>query len=140
MAARNLMPFDHRPLINLISKILNPLTAGVVHIRFLHFILAHHYISAFKPVKIKSDINQQDLKFIGFHFVKSEYFSPTCGCGSRQRDTTSSEWKFKLNNLAAKGLMQSGSWNAITIFQWLSKLYRVSVLLDPYYRTSYDIS
>ena len=30
----------------------NPLTAGAVHIRFLHFILAH-YISAFKPVKDK---------------------------------------------------------------------------------------
>ena len=31
-------------------KALNPSTAGAVHIRFLHFILAH-YISAFKPVK-----------------------------------------------------------------------------------------
>ena len=30
----------------------NPLIAGAVHIRFLHFILAH-YISAFKPVKDK---------------------------------------------------------------------------------------
>ena len=30
----------------------NPLTAGVVNIRFLHFILAH-YILAFKPVKDK---------------------------------------------------------------------------------------
>ena len=30
----------------------NPLTAGVVHIRFLYFLLAH-YISAFKPVKDK---------------------------------------------------------------------------------------
>ena len=27
-------------------------------------------------------------------------------CGSRRRDTTSSGWKFKLNNLAVKGLMQ----------------------------------
>ena len=26
-------------------------------------------------------------------------------CGSRQRDTTSSEWKFKLNNLAVNGLI-----------------------------------
>ena len=32
--------------------IINPSTAGAVHIRFLHFILAHH-ISAFKPVKDK---------------------------------------------------------------------------------------
>ena len=30
----------------------NPLTAGDVHIRFLHFLLAH-YTSAFKPVKDK---------------------------------------------------------------------------------------
>ena len=29
----------------------NPLTAGAVHIRFLHFLLAH-YISSFKPVKV----------------------------------------------------------------------------------------
>ena len=28
----------------------------------------------------------------------------TWSCGSRQRDTTSSGWKFKLNNLAGKGL------------------------------------
>ena len=32
---------------------LNPLTAGAVHIRFLHFLLAH-YISAFKPVTDKT--------------------------------------------------------------------------------------
>ena len=31
---------------------INPLTAGAVHIYFLHFLLAH-YISAFKPVKDK---------------------------------------------------------------------------------------
>ena len=31
-------------------------------------------------------------------------FSLTWSCGSRQRDTTSSGWKFKLNNLAAEGL------------------------------------
>ena len=30
----------------------NPLTAGAVHIRFLHFFIAH-YISAFEPVKKK---------------------------------------------------------------------------------------
>ena len=33
--------------------VLNPLTAGTVYIRFLHFLLAH-YISAFKPVKDKT--------------------------------------------------------------------------------------
>ena len=50
---------------------LNPLTAGAIHIRFLYFLLGH-YISVFKPVKIKSDINQQDLTFVDRHFVKSE--------------------------------------------------------------------
>ena len=49
----------------------NPLTAGAVHIRFLHFLLAH-YISALNLLKIKSDINRQDVKFVDFHFVKSE--------------------------------------------------------------------
>ena len=33
------------------------------------------------------------------------YKNFTWSCGSRQRDTTSSEWKFKLNNLAVKGVM-----------------------------------
>ena len=32
--------------------VFNPLTAGAVHIRFLHFLLAH-YISAFKHIKDK---------------------------------------------------------------------------------------
>ena len=39
------------------------------------------------------------------HFVKSEIFSLTWSCGSRQRDTTSSGWKFRLNNLVVEGLM-----------------------------------
>ena len=56
-------------------------------------------------LKIKSDINQQDLKFFDLHFVKSELFSLTWSCGSRQRVTTSSGWIFQLNNLAVKGLM-----------------------------------
>ena len=34
-------------------KLFTPLTAGAVHFRFLHFILAHYIISAFKPVKDK---------------------------------------------------------------------------------------
>ena len=54
--------------------------------------------------KIKCDINQQDLKIVDLNFVKSEEFSLTWSCGSRQRDTTSSGWKFILNNLAVKGL------------------------------------
>ena len=34
------------------ARMFNPLTAGAVYIRFLHFLLAN-YISAFKPVKDK---------------------------------------------------------------------------------------
>ena len=34
------------------DTVINPLTAGAVHIRSLHFLLAH-YISAFEPVKDK---------------------------------------------------------------------------------------
>ena len=49
----------------------NPLTASAIYIRFVTFLLAH-YISAFKPVKEKCDNNQQDLKFVDLHFVKSE--------------------------------------------------------------------
>ena len=55
-------------------------------------------------LKIKCDINQQYLKTVDLHFVKSESFSLTWSCGSRQRDTTSSGWKFSWNNLAVKGL------------------------------------
>ena len=55
-------------------------------------------------LKMKCDNNQQDLKKVDPHFVKSEYFSLTWSCGSRKRGTTSSGWKFKLNNLAVEGL------------------------------------
>ena len=37
-------------------------------------------------------------------FCKIWIFSLTWICGSRQRDITSSGWKFRLNNLAVKGL------------------------------------
>ena len=53
-------------------------------------------------LKIKRDINQQDLKIVTLHFDKSEYFSLTWSCGSRQRDATSSERKLILNNFAVE--------------------------------------
>ena len=53
-------------------------------------------------LKTKRDINQQDLKIVDKQFVKSDYFSPTWSCESHEQDTTSSEWKFKLNNLGVK--------------------------------------
>ena len=55
-------------------------------------------------LKIKCDINQQYLKTVDLHIFKSEYFLLTWSFGSRQRDTTSSGSKFKLNNLAVKGI------------------------------------
>ena len=54
--------------------------------------------------KIKYDIDQQYLETADLHLVKSEIFSLTWSCGSRQRDTISSGWKFRLNNLAVKEL------------------------------------
>ena len=41
----------------------NPLLAGAVHIRFVHFILAH-YKSAFKPVEDKK--SQKSARFENF--------------------------------------------------------------------------
>ena len=82
---------------------INPLTAGVAYIRVFIFYwhIKYHLLNM---VKIKYDINQQYLKTVDLHFVKSEIFSLTWSCGSRQRDTISSGWKFRLNNLAVKGL------------------------------------
>ena len=55
-----------------LAKLLfNPLTADAVHIRYLHFLSAITY-QLLKMLKIKSDNNQQDLKFVDLHFVKSE--------------------------------------------------------------------
>ena len=53
------------------GSIFNPLTASAVHIRFLHFLLAHN-ISDLNLLTIKKYINQQDLNFVDIHFVKSE--------------------------------------------------------------------
>ena len=49
----------------------NPLTAGAVHIRFLHL---HWHITyqLLNILKIKNDNNQQNSKFSELHFVKSE--------------------------------------------------------------------
>ena len=51
--------------------ILNPSTAGAVDFHFLHF-LKHITYHLLNILKIKSDINQQDLKFVDLHFVNSE--------------------------------------------------------------------
>ena len=50
---------------------LNPLTAGAEYIRVFIFYQhsKYHFLSM---LKIKCDINQQDLKKIVLHFVKSE--------------------------------------------------------------------
>ena len=50
---------------------LNPLTAGAVHIRFLHFLLAY-YISAFKPVisKICSLLTSFLSNLNNFHLLE----------------------------------------------------------------------
>ena len=81
----------------------NPLTAGAAYIRVLMFYL-HIKYHLWNMLKIKCDINQPYLKTVHLHFVKSEWFSLTWSCGSRQRDTTSSGWKFRLKNLAVQRL------------------------------------
>ena len=49
-------------------------------------------------LNIKRDINVQDFKIVDPYFGKSEYFLLTWSCATRQRDSTSSGWKFQLNN------------------------------------------
>ena len=50
---------------------LNPLTAGVAYIRVFIFYqhIKYHLLNMFKIIY---DINQQDLKTVDLHFVKSE--------------------------------------------------------------------
>ena len=52
--------------------LLNPLTAGAAHIRVLIFISTIKYHILNNMLKIKCDINQQDLRRVDLHFVKSE--------------------------------------------------------------------
>ena len=77
---------------------INPLTTGPNYIPVFMFVLAYLVLSL--KLKIKRDINRQNLKIVDLHLVKSEIFSLTWSCGSGQRDTTSSGWKFQLNILA----------------------------------------
>ena len=49
----------------------NPLTAGAAYIR-VYIFYQHIKYHILNMVKIKCDINQQDLKKIDLHFVKSE--------------------------------------------------------------------
>ena len=55
---------------------LNPLTAGAAYICGFTF-YRHIKYHILNMVKIKCDINQQDLKRVNLHLVKSENFSPT---------------------------------------------------------------
>ena len=74
-----------------------PLTTGPDYIRFFSFLLALQ-IPALSTLKIKRGINQQNFKIIDLDIFKSKQFSPTWSCGSRQRDTASSWWKFQFIN------------------------------------------
>ena len=56
---------------HIVSKF-NPLTAGAVHILFFTFFYWHITYQLLSLFKIKSDINQQGLKIVDLHFVKSE--------------------------------------------------------------------
>ena len=94
-------------------------------------------------LKIKCDINQQYLKTDDLHFVRSEFFLLTWSCGSHQRDTISSGWKFRLNNLAAKGFNSSykisgplSTTGTISLLTWLlwSDIGWISVTSQTLYR------
>ena len=50
---------------------INPLTAGAAYIRVFIFYW-HIQYNILNMLKIKCDINQQDLKRVDLHFVKSE--------------------------------------------------------------------
>ena len=52
-------------------RVVNPLTAGVAYIRVFIFYWYIKY-QILKMLKIKCDINQQDLKRVDLHFLKSE--------------------------------------------------------------------
>ena len=55
----------------LLHDCVNPLTAGAAYKRVLIF---YYHIKSYilNMLQIKCDINQQDLKKVGLHFVKSE--------------------------------------------------------------------
>ena len=55
----------------MLKYLFNPLTAGVAYIRVFIFYQDIKFHN-FNMLKIKCDINQQDLKRVDIHFVKSE--------------------------------------------------------------------
>ena len=55
----------------LVMVVINPLTAGAANIRVFIF-YQHIKYHILNMLKIKCDINQQDLTRVDFHFVKSE--------------------------------------------------------------------
>ena len=54
-----------------VENIFNPLTAGASIFVFDIFYW-HITYQLLSLIKIKSDVNQQDLKFVDIHFVKSK--------------------------------------------------------------------
>ena len=100
----------HQQVIMVMSKPLsesltpNPLTAGPDYIRLFSLFIGKLNTRFWTCLKLWRDIDQTYFKIVDLHFVKSEQFSLTWICGSRQRDTTSSGWKFELNFLAIMGL------------------------------------
>ena len=62
---------NYKRLVVISDERVNPLTAGFAFIRFFifHWHIKYHFLNM---LKIKYDINQQDLKRVDLHFVKSE--------------------------------------------------------------------
>ena len=63
------------PCVSILQEVLilayNPLTAGTAYIR-VFILYSHIKYHILNMLKIKCDINQQDLKRVDLHFVKSK--------------------------------------------------------------------
>ena len=62
---------SYRPLCKVADASLNPLTAGAAYIRVFIF-HQHSMYHLLSMLRIKCDINQQYVKTVDHHFVKSE--------------------------------------------------------------------
>ena len=100
---------------------LNPLTAGVAYIRVFIFISTLRTIPPFKHVKDKKWHQSAIFENSWLPFCQIWIISLTWSCGSRQRDTISSVWKFRLNNSAVEGLKR---WNNFVYYKpWKLKSF-----------------
>ena len=73
---------------------------------FSFFLIAHKDYHILNMLKIKCDINQQDLKRVDLYFVKSEYFHLLEVVDRVSETQLQVDENFRLNSLAVKGLIE----------------------------------